>query len=233
MTRPALGDPPVVDPPAFRRAALLTGAASALTLVGVILAVVGPAWLTGPLQALVGGAGAAAPVVYVLLCALAAPLHLGGVLVALSPLTFSLPLAIMLSFLGLLLGNGMTFALLARLGGAAPRRRSAWPGLLQRLALQVDRRPLVAGLVARLALGCGAALEGFFLASGYARRTYLMALLIGAALYAIQTVLGVTLLHALLKAAPGLAGVFALSPLLLVGLAALGQRRRKPRATRP
>ena len=215
-------------PAATRGASVLTGAATVLTLVGAVLAVTRPEWLTQPLTETVSHAGLAAPLVYMLLCTLAAPLHLGGVLVALSPLTFPLAQAIGLSWVGLLLGNLLTYAALSRVSGAALKQRSAWPALLQRLALQVDRRPVGVGVVARLALGCGGALETFFLATSYSRRTYLLVTVLGTAGFVTQAVLGVTLLHQLLKTAPALAGLLALSPLVLVGVAtAAGLKRRR------
>lgn len=214
------------DPRAPRRVALLTGFSSALTLVGVVLAVTRPAWLTAPLQEAVQGGGALAPLVYVGLCALAAPLHLSGVLVALSAVTWPLWQALGLSFLGVTLGGALGFALLARAGGAALRSRAAWPAWLRRLADGVDRRRLPAGMIARVALGSGLALEAFFVLTGCPRGVYAVVLVLGSALYVTQTILGVTVLHALLHSSPGLAGVFALSPLLLAGAAVLLRRRR-------
>ncbi|MFB9990913.1 hypothetical protein ACFFLM_02810 [Deinococcus oregonensis] len=211
---------------ASRRFALLTGLASALTLVGVVLAVARPAWLTGPLQELVQGGGIFAPLIYVVLCALAAPLHLGGVLVALSTTTWSLWQALALSFIGLTLGGAFTSVLLSRIGNAALRSRSVWPAWLRRAAESVERRRIVVGVAARLALGCGLALEAFFFVTGYKRGTYALVLLLGTALYVTQTVLGITVLQTLLRSAPGLAGVFALSLLVLLALAPL---RRRPR----
>lgn len=211
---------------ADRRAALLTGLASAATLGGVLLAVARPEWLTGPLQDAVRAGGPLAPVVYVLLCALLTPLHLGGVLVALSAVTWPLWQALALSGPGVALGGVLGFALLARAGSRGRGLRDAWPAWLKRAAESTERRPVPIGVLARLALGGGLALEAFFALCRYTTRGYALVLVIGSALYVAQTILGVTVLRALLAFAPGLAGVFALSPLLLVGAVALLRRRR-------
>ena len=85
MTGPAAAD---VAAASLRRrqarARLLAGAAVAVTVAGIVLASLQPEWLTTPLRSLVAASGAAAPVVFVLLCVVAAPAHLSGVLVALS-----------------------------------------------------------------------------------------------------------------------------------------------------
>jgi hypothetical protein len=53
----------------------------AVLLGSIVIAVLQPAWLTVPLRSAVENAGVAAPILFVLLCATAAPLHLNGVLV--------------------------------------------------------------------------------------------------------------------------------------------------------
>lgn len=206
---------------------LLFGGATALTLVGVVLAATRPEWLVTPLQAAVQGAGPAAPLVYLLLCIVAAPAHLCGLLGALSLVVWPLPAALGLTFVGTLLGSLLTGLALARLGGSAERFRAAWPAWLRRLDGQVERRAIVIGLLARLAIGSGAVLEAFFYLTGYSQRAYLISLGLGTALWTLQALLGVTLLHRLVQVSPGLSGLFALLPLLLVGGAVLLRRRQQ------
>ena len=205
---------------------VLTLAAAGLTLVGIVLAAVQPAWLTGSLEAAVGRADGAAPLVYLLLCMVAAPTHLSGVVVALSTLTWPLGVALSLSFAGTLLGGLLTASALVRLGGGAQTYRASWPGWLQRLAAGVRQRSLQVGLMARLALGSGAALEAFFVLTGYTRRQYLVSAVLGTALWAAQTLFGVTLLHRLIEVSPGLAVIAAALPLLLVAGGILLRRAR-------
>lgn len=206
----------------------LTLAAAGLTLAGVVLAVTQPAWLTEPLQTAVRGAGGAAPAVYVLLCVLAAPFHLSGVLGALSTVTWPLPVALALTFSGTLLGALFTALVLSRIGRSVETYRASWPAWLGRLAAGVRRRAIPVGLLARLALGPGLALEAFFVLTGYTRRQYLITLLLGTALWTAQTLVGVTLLRELVRVSPGLAGLFAASP-LVVGAALLALRRARGR----
>lgn len=208
-------------------AGALTATATALTLLGVVLAAAQPTWLTGPLREAVEGTGSAAPVVYVLLCALAAPLHLCGLLGALSTVTFGLGEALGLTFVGTLLGGVLTYLALVRLRLPVAQHPATWPVWLGRLAAGVARRPVPVGLVARLALGSGAALEAFFLLTGYAWRTYLLCAVLGTALWSAQAILGVTALRELSTVSGAWALGFAALPLLMVaGLAALRARRR-------
>lgn len=194
----------------------LTVAAAALTLLGVVLAATQPAWLTGPLRSAVEGAGPAAPVVYILLCALAAPLHLCGLLGALSTVPFGLGAALGLTFLGTLLGGTLTFLALLRMRLPVNQYRPMWPAWLGRLASGVERWPVPVGLLARLALGSGVALEAFFLLTGYAWRLYLVCAVVGTALWSAQTIVGVRVLRELSQGSGGLALVLATAPLLLV-----------------
>ncbi|WP_216322235.1 hypothetical protein [Deinococcus aestuarii] len=166
--------------------------------------------------------------VYVLLCVLAAPFHLSGVLGALSTVTWPLPAALGLTFLGTLLGALLTAWLLSRAHPPAQGYRAAWPGWFGRLAAQVQRRAVLTGVLARLALGSGAALEAFFVLTGYTRRQYLVTAVLGTALWTLQALLGVTLLRELAKASPGLAALFALLPPLTVA-ALLALRRARQR----
>lgn len=206
--------------------AVLAAASALLTLGGVALAVVRPAWLTGALDAAVQGAGVAAPLVYTLLCALAAPFHLGGALVALSSVIWPLPLALTLSLAGTLLGNVLTAALLTRVGGVALRQQGGWPAWLRRLAAGVTRRPFLIGLLARVAIGSGMALEAFYVLTGYTRHQYLMVTALGTAIWVTQALMGVTVLRDLFEVSSGQAVLAALGPLLIVALA-VGLRRRR------
>ncbi|WP_221088599.1 TVP38/TMEM64 family protein [Deinococcus aquaedulcis] len=210
---------------AARRTGALAAGTAALTLLGVVLAVTRPPWLTGPLQAAVTDSGALAPALYLLLCVVGAPLHLNGLLGALSTVSFPLPLAWALTWAGTTLGSVLTGAALFRLGHASRQDGPAW---LQRLAAGVARRPVLSGLLARLALGSGAALEAFFVLGGYRWGQYLLITVVGSALWSAQTLFGVTLLRQLAQGSPLLAGVLALFPLILVG--AVARWRRTPRA---
>ncbi|BDP43955.1 hypothetical protein DAETH_39240 (plasmid) [Deinococcus aetherius] len=196
-----------------------------LTLLGVAVAVVRPEWLTGALEGAVREAGTA-PLVYTLLCALAAPFHLNGVLVALSSVIWPLPVALTLSFVGSLLGSVLTAGLLARLGGAAPSPGNGWPAWFRRLSAGVARRPLVVGVLARAALGTGMALEAFFVLTGYTRRQYLLVTTLGLLVWVTQALVGVMVLHELFRVSPGLAVLAALAPLLVVALAVRLRRVR-------
>lgn len=220
-----------IDAPSAGRVPLLELAALTIQLVGIVIAVQRPPWLTIPLQTTVESAGAAAPLVFVLLCVLAAPLHLTSLLVTLSSLFWSLPLAGALSFVGSVIGCVLTAALLARLGGATLQQRAASRSWLRRLASQVARRPLRIGLLARIALGSGLALEAFYLIGGYTRRQYLVVTLLGLAIWVAQTLVGVTVLRALVQTSPWLAILFALLPVLTV-LPLLGLRQSRQRPSR-
>ena len=166
--------------------------------------------------------------VFVLLTAFATPLHLNGVLVAWSTVTWPLPIAATLSYSGSVLGSIVTAVLLSRLGGAA-LRRDAWPAWLQRLSTTVSRRPLVRGLLPRIALGSGLALEAVYGVTGYSRRQYLVVTGRGVAIWTTQTLLGVTVVHALVQRSPWLAITAAIVPLIMLsaGVALQGTRRRR------
>ena len=211
--------------PGPARSRLLAGLVAGLTLLGLVLAVLRPAWLTVPLQAAVEDAGAAAPFVFVLLCVLTAPLHLNGMLATLSLLVWPLEQAWPLSFVGSLLGCVLSAWALSRAGSVVLRQQESWPAWLERLATQVRRRPVLIGLAARVALGSGLALETFYLLTGYTHRQYLGVTVLGLAVWVTQALVGVTLLHALLQRSAGLAGLAVFAPLLLVGVVLL--RRRK------
>lgn len=215
--------------PQPRRPVLAIGAV-ALLIMGIIIAVLQPAWLTVPLQAAVENAGPAAPLVFVLLCALAAPLRLNGMLVAVSSVLWPLPVAGALSFTGSLLGCVLTAGLLSRWGGAALQERVAEGRWLQRLAVKVAQRPVTVGLLARIGIGSGIALEAFYLLAGYTQQQYLLVTTIGVAVWVAQALVGVTVLHALLQVSPWLALVGSIVPVLLAaGVFALRHRRRSSR----
>lgn len=199
-------------------------------VLGVFLAVTRPPWLTLPLEAAVEQAGAAAPLVYVLLCALAAPLHLNGVLVALSSVIWPLWAALLLSFVGTLLGCVVTALLLSRAGGAALQQQGNWPKWLQGLAVQVQRRPFPIGLLARVALGSGIALEAFYIVTNYTRRQYLGVTVLGLAVWVTQALLGLTALRALSQHSAGLAVAAALVPVLMLAAALAVRRQQRARS---
>lgn len=198
-----------------------------LLLASVVIAVLQPAWLTVPLRSTVELAGDAAPIMFVLLCAVAAPFHLNGVLVALSALLWPLPIAGALSFTGSIIGCLFTAALLSRLSGAALGRWANGSTILRRLSVQVARRPLLIGLLARVAIGSGLALEAFYLLTGYTRRHYLLTTTIGVAVWVGQALVGVTLLHELSQQSPWLAVVVSIAGPLLTGWAAFGLYKRR------
>jgi hypothetical protein len=204
-----------------RRATLLTAGALLLTAAGVVLAVLQPPWLTDPLRDAVLGAGAAGPVVFVLLCVLVAPLHLTGLLTALSVVVWPLPVAAGLSFVGGVLGCVLTAAVLARTGV----RRATLPPWLQRLAGRVARRPLLVGTGVRFVLQAGVAVEAFYLLTGYTRRRYLIVTAVGYGLYVAQAMLGIVALTALVQVAPW-AGVLLVAVPLVVGGAVAAWRAR-------
>ncbi len=187
-------------PARARRTRLLTATAAVLTAAGIVLAVLSPEWLTAPLRAAVAGAGPLGPLVFVLLCALAAPAHLLGVLVPLALLVWPPPTAALLSYAGALAGCALTAALLARAGaGPALAGGSPW---LARHATRVARRPLLVGTLVRAVRNAGLAVEAFFLVAGYTRRQYLLVTVLGLALWIVQTVVGVTALGALVAVSP-------------------------------
>jgi hypothetical protein len=186
-----------------------------LLLGSLVIAVLQPAWLTVPLRNLVEGAGAAAPVVFVLLCAITASLHLNGVLVPLSTLLWPLPIAGLLSFTGSLIGCILSAALLQRLSGESLGRWANRSALLRRLSAQVAQQPWLIGFFARVAIGSGIALEAFYLLTGYTRRQYLVVTVIGVGVWVMQSLVGVTVLQSLSQLSPWLAvAVSIVAPLL-------------------
>ena len=220
------GRPPVGLRDRRRRARLLGAATLALTAAGFVLAALEPPWLTGPLREIVAGSGAAAPVVFVLLCVLAAPVHLSGVLVVLSVLVWPLPVAAALSFAGTLLGCLATAGVLALLGTGPARQRDGWPGWVERTAGRVGRHPLLVGLSVRVVLQTGLAVEAFFLLTGYSRRHYLLVTGLGLAVWVAQTLVGVAALGALVRVSPWLGLLLVAVPLVTVAAAVLLARRR-------
>ena len=210
--------------PAAVRAQLLTAGALVLTTAGIVVAVLQPAWLTGPLHDTVVGAGPWAPALFVLLSVVAAPLHLSGLLTALSLLVWPLPEAVALSYLGGGLGCVLTAAVITRAGARRARQRDGWPGWLERLADRVGRRPLLVGLLVRLVLQSGLAVEAFFLLTGYSRRHYLIVTVAGFGFYLLQAVLGILALSALVRVAPW-AGLLLVTVPVLVVLVAVARRR--------
>lgn len=218
---------PTADRRRLLRNRLLAGAAVAVTAAGIVLASLQPAWLTAPLQALVADAGVGAPVVFVLLCIVAAPAHLSGVLVALSVLVWPLPVAAALSYVGTLLGCVVTIAALAAAGAGSAVQVDTWPRSLQRLATRVARHPLLVGLSVRVVLQSGMAVEGFFLVTGYSRRNYLISTVVGQAIWLAQTLVGIAAVGALARVSPWMTLVLIVVPLaVVVGAVLVGRRRR-------
>ncbi len=188
--------------------------AAGLTLVGVVLAAAQPLWLMRLLETSLQNAAGAAPLVYVLLCMVAAPLHLSGVVIELAPVTWSPGVVWSLSFTGTLLGGLITALILVRLGGSMAAYRASWPGWLQRLAAWVRRYPFQVGLAARLTLGSGAILEAFFVLTGYTRRQYFISAVLGTALWISQALFGEQLLGWLFETSPALVVLIATLPFL-------------------
>jgi hypothetical protein len=214
-----------------RRNQAFSAAALAVTAVGIVLAALQPAWLVDPLRGVVDGSGAAAPVVFVLLCIVASPAHLNGVLVALSVVVWPWPTAAALSFTGSLLGCLITAGVLVSLGAGPARQSDGWPPWLERLAVHVARRPIVVGLTLRIVVQSGVAVEGFFLLSGYRRSTYLVVATIGLAVWVAQTFAGVAGLAALVAISPWLGFLLVVVPLVLgAGVVAVTRCRGIARA---
>ena len=216
-----------------RRNQAFSAAALAITAVGIVLAAVQPAWLVDPLQGLVRSSGVAAPVVFVLLCVLASPVHLGGVLVALSVVVWPWPVAGALSFTGTLLGCLVTAGVLRALGAGPARQQDGWPPWLERLAARVAHHPIMVGLTLRVVVQSGVAVEGFFLLTGYRRGHYLLVTSVGLAVWTAQTLVGVAALAALVAVSPWLGVLLIVVPLVLaVGVVPFARRRRIARAGR-
>lgn len=211
-----------------RQAQVLTAAALALTGVGVVVAVLEPPWLTGPLHDAVLDAGAVAPVLYVALCMVAAPLHLSGVLTSLAVLIWPLPVAVALSYTGGVLGCVATAALLVHTGTRRARQRDGWPAWLERLSDRVGRRPLLIGIAVRFVLQSGLAVEAFYLLTGYTRGRYLVATTIGFALYLAQAVLGIVALSALVRVSPWLGLLLIVVPIVTMAGVLAARRWRHP-----
>ena len=231
--RPPAGTGPVrADDRQRTRNRVWTTAALALTATGFVLAALEPPWLVGPLRDVLAASGAAGPVVFVLLCVLAAPAHLCGVLVALSVLVWPVPVAAALSFTGTLLGCLATAGVLTLLGAGPARARDGWPAWLERTAARVARRPVLVGLTLRVVLQTGVAVEGFYLLTGYSRRHYLLVTTVGLAMWVARTLLGVAALGALVEVSPWLGLLLVVVPLATGAGAALVARRRS-RAARP
>jgi hypothetical protein len=207
---------------------LFTAATFLITLVGLVVAAIRPPQLVDALAAAVAGAGPVAPIAFVALCAVLAPFHLSGVLVVLSPLFWPISLAAALSFAGVLAGSLLTAALLARIGVTA-WNRDGWPGWLRRLSSQVARRPLLVGVAARLIMNTGIALEAFYLLTGYTRRQYLLVTTVGTLAWVIQTLIGVSVLSALIDISIWYGAALVVAPLLpLLLIAVVTAWRRRP-----
>lgn len=221
---PPVGAP--ADGARVRRSRVLSALAVALMVAGVVLAAIRPPWLVEPLQAVVTDAGVWAPLVFVVVNVLLAPLHLNGVVIVLSAVIWPLPVAWGLSFAGSLAGCLLTAVALRLAGTASGRSREGWPGWLERLAGQVGRRPYLIGVLARVVLHSGIALEAFYLLTGYTPRRYLVTTVVGVAVWVTQALAGVWLLTALSSISPWL-GLLAIAlPLATLGVVPVVRRRR-------
>lgn len=216
----------VRDEAKVRRTNVLSALAAALMVVGIVLAALQPPWLTEPLQAAVVDAGPAAPLVFIVLNILLAPLHLNGIVILLSTLAWPLPMAWALSFVGSLLGCVLTMAALGLIGRRSARTRAGWPPWLDRLSARVGQRPYLVGILARMALHSGIGLEAFYLVTGYTRRQYLVTTVVGVAIWITQTLAGIYLLAALTRISSWLGLLAIVVPVLLLGGIALLRRRR-------
>jgi hypothetical protein len=212
---------------AWQRTKVFAGVVGLLTLAGAVFAVLRPAWLTVPLQNAIEGAGVWGPLVFVVLCVLAASLRLHEPLVVMSSLFWPLPVALALSYAGTLLGSFLTALLLSKMTRTLQTPQQHWPASLQRLAGKVSQRPIFIGLVARVVMGAGIALEAFFVLTNYSKRHYIFVTVLGVALSVAQMLLGVTLVRALIQISPFLVIVLVLlilSGVLIVRRSFQGQK---------
>ncbi|MGL4178124.1 MAG: hypothetical protein ACRCSN_18870 [Dermatophilaceae bacterium] len=209
-----------------RRRRLATIGATVLMVVGVLLAAMSPPWLVDPMRAAVEASGPAAPVVFVLLNIALAPLHLNGVLIVMSTLFWSTPVAFALSFVGSFLGCLLTAWALVLAGTKPARQRDGWPAWLERLSHRVANRPYLVGIFARQMLHSGVALEAFYLLTGYTRRQYVVTTVVGVAIWIAQALLAVAVLRAALEVSPILGVASIMVPILILVVVGLVMRRR-------
>jgi hypothetical protein len=190
-----------------RTSQLVTALIGTLTVGGMVLAVTKPDWLVEPLKALIESAGVFGPVLYVVLVALAAPLHLSEVLVVLSAAIWDLPTAIGLSIIAGWLGAMFTAAVLARSAGGALAQRDNWPAFLNNLATRALKSPIQTGLIARAAAGPGLAVEAFLLLSGYSKSQRWTVLFLGIPIWVAIRILDVYLIRFIMGISPWLLAV--------------------------
>jgi hypothetical protein len=88
---------------------------------------------------------------------------------------------------------------------------------------------LLIGLLVRIAIGSGMALEVFYLLTGYTWRQYLITTCLGVAIWVTQALVGVTMLRSLSQLSPLLAVVVSIAlPLIGAGgVLALRQHRQR------
>ena len=184
-----------------------------------------PAWLLRGLESTLQ-VGTAAPLIYVLLCIFAAPLHLSGVLLELGTVIWSPSVALVLSSVGTLLGGFLIALMIIRSAGRIETYRTSWPAWLQRLAAWLRRYPYQTGLMVRLALGSGAILEAFFVLTGYTRRQYLLSAVLGTFVWTFHTLFAAQLVGQLLEMPPAIIVLVASLPLLLTLSQVLMRRAR-------
>jgi hypothetical protein len=192
---------------AKRNSQIVTALIGTLTVAGMALAVTKPDWLIGPLKTMIESAGIFGPVVYVVLVALAAPLHLSEVLVVLSAAIWDLPVAIGFSVIAGWLGAMLTAAVLARSAGGALAQRDNWPAFLRNLATRASKSPISTGLIARAAAGPGLAVEAFLMLSGYSKGQRWTVLFLGIPIWVAIRILDVYLIRFVMGISPWLLAV--------------------------
>ncbi len=101
--------------------------------------------------------------------------------------------------------------------------------MLRRLSKQVAQRPVFIGIVARIAIGSGLALEAFYILTHYTRRQYLIVSVVGVAFWVTQALVGVIVLQSLSHVSPWLTVIVSLvAPLLgVVGMLVMHKRRQQ------
>ncbi|MGL5852197.1 MAG: hypothetical protein ACRCZD_15565 [Phycicoccus sp.] len=199
-----------------------------LTVSCLVVAVTRPALVTEDLRRAIEDAGAVAPVVFTLLCAAAAPLHLSKLFVLIAPLIWTQPTAAALALLGCGIGCAATAAVLARAGADGIRRHTeSGPRWLAGLMSQADRRPMRVGILLRLVLGTGAAVEALLVAGRYGIVGYTVVTMSGLLVW-IGSAQGATaVLASLVSSSPWFLLLLLVPPLLLATVVAIRARVRR------
>ncbi|MGL5929348.1 MAG: hypothetical protein ACRCY8_10450 [Dermatophilaceae bacterium] len=188
-----------------------------LTTACILVAVIRPTWATEDLRQAIESAGTVAPVVFTVLCALAAPIHLSKLFVLIAPLIWTQPTAVALSLVGCATGCVATAVMLARAGADNIRRHTdLGPRWLGTLTGQRDRRPLLVGILLRFFLGTGAAIEALLVAGRYGVLRYSVVTVSGLLLWIGFAQGGTALVASLVDRSPWFILLVASPPLLLV-----------------